>query len=79
MDNAYLGSVDISQKKARTVTLFNGLFPSNGLLNRSQPMGDLFGIEETNGMYTLHAVLSAALHQLERSSLWLLNSSSFLS
>ncbi|KAK4554161.1 hypothetical protein LTR86_008688 [Recurvomyces mirabilis] len=48
MDNAYLGSVDISMKKAKTVTYFNGLFPSSGLLNRSQPMGDLFGIEETN-------------------------------
>ncbi|EMC99920.1 hypothetical protein BAUCODRAFT_119481 [Baudoinia panamericana UAMH 10762] len=49
MDNAYLGSVDISMKKAKTVTSFNGLFPSYGLLNRSQPGGDLYGIEETNG------------------------------
>lgn len=49
MDNAYLGSVDISTKKARTVTYFNGLFPSYGLLNRSQPGGDLYGIEQTNG------------------------------
>ena len=49
MDNAYLGSVDISIKKAKTVTSFNGLFGSYGLLNRSQPGGDLFGIEETNG------------------------------
>ena len=49
MDNAFLGSIDISQKKARTVTLFNGAFPSYGLLNRSQPGGDLYGIEETNG------------------------------
>lgn len=49
MDNAYLGSVDISMKKAKTVTSFNGLFPSYGLLNRSQPGGDLFGIEQTNG------------------------------
>ena len=49
MDNAYLGSVDISIKKAKTVTYFNGLFPSDGLLNRSQPGGDLFGIEQTNG------------------------------
>lgn len=49
MDNAYLGSVDISMKKAKTVTSFNGLFPSYGLLNRSQPGGDLFAIEETNG------------------------------
>ena len=49
MDNAYLGSVDISRKKAETVTYFNSLFPSYGLLNRSQPTGDLFGIEQTNG------------------------------
>lgn len=49
MDNAYLGSVDISIKKAKTVTSFNGQFPSSGLLTRSQPGGDLFGIEETNG------------------------------
>lgn len=49
MDNAFLGSVDISIKKARTVTYFNGLFPSYGLQNRSQPGGDVFGIEQTNG------------------------------
>ncbi|KAK4626701.1 hypothetical protein CLAFUW4_04169 [Fulvia fulva] len=51
MDNAYLGSVDISQKKAKTVTLFNGLFPSYGLYNRSQPGvgNDLYAIQETNG------------------------------
>ncbi|KAK4918274.1 hypothetical protein LTR49_013973 [Elasticomyces elasticus] len=49
MDNAYLGSVDISMKKAKTVTSFNGQFPSYGLFNRSQPGGDLFGIQETNG------------------------------
>ena len=48
MDNAYLGSVDISIKKAKTVTLFNGLFPSDGLYDRSKPSGDLYGIEETN-------------------------------
>ncbi len=49
MDNAFLGSVDISQKKARTVTYFNGLFPSYGLENRSEPGGDLWAIQETNG------------------------------
>lgn len=50
MDNAYLGSVDISTKKAKTVALFNGLFPSYGLYNRSQPgpMNDLYAIQETN-------------------------------
>ena len=49
MDNAYLGSVYISIKKAKTVTYFNGLFPSYGLLNRSEPGGDLYAIQETNG------------------------------
>ncbi|KAK3708393.1 hypothetical protein LTR37_011489 [Vermiconidia calcicola] len=49
MDNAFLGSVDISIKKAKTVTSFNGLFPSYGLLERAQPGGDVFAIQETNG------------------------------
>ena len=44
MDNAYLGSIDISIKKARTVALFNGNFPSQGLYNASQPGGALFGV-----------------------------------
>jgi len=48
MDNAYIGSIDISQKKARTAVLFNGL-TSAGLYNASQPGGSLYGIEETNG------------------------------
>lgn len=47
-DNAYFGSIDISMKKARTSVLFNGI-PSNALLNRSEPGGDVFGIEMTNG------------------------------
>lgn len=42
MDNAYPGSIDISQKKARTSVLFNGI-PSGGLYNRSLPSGDLYG------------------------------------
>ena len=49
VDNAYPGSIDISQKKARTVALFNGAFPSAGLYNNSQPGMPLYGIEETNG------------------------------
>ncbi|SMY18656.1 unnamed protein product [Zymoseptoria tritici ST99CH_1A5] len=49
MDNAFLASADISIKKAKTVTLFNGLFPSSGIYNRSQPGGDLWSIVETNG------------------------------
>lgn len=49
MDNAYLGSIDIAIKKAKTVTWFNGLQPSHGLLSRTQPGGDLFAIDQTNG------------------------------
>ncbi|KAK6415677.1 hypothetical protein LTR95_017555 [Oleoguttula sp. CCFEE 5521] len=51
MDNSYVGSIDISQKKAKTVAEFNGLFQSSGLYNRSQPLpgSDLYGIEQTNG------------------------------
>lgn len=49
MDNAYGGSIDISQKKAKTVTYFNGLMPSDGLFERAQPGGDVYAIEQTNG------------------------------
>jgi uncharacterized protein GlcG (DUF336 family) len=34
MDNAFLGSIDVSIKKAKTSVLYNGI-PSNALLNRS--------------------------------------------
>jgi len=49
MDNAYVGSIDISMKKAEAVTLFNGLFPNYALLTQSEPGGDLYAIQETNG------------------------------
>ncbi|KAH6618767.1 hypothetical protein C7974DRAFT_36858 [Boeremia exigua] len=48
MDNAYIGSIDISQKKARTAVLFNGL-SSAGLYDASQPGAALYAIEQTNG------------------------------
>ena len=48
MDNAYPGSIDISQKKARTAVLFNGL-TSATLGVAALPGGGLYGIEETNG------------------------------
>jgi uncharacterized protein GlcG (DUF336 family) len=48
MDNAFIGSIDISQKKARTAVVFNGV-PSAGLYNASQPGGALYAIEQTNG------------------------------
>lgn len=49
VDNAYPGSIDIAQKKARTVALFNGAFSTAGLYNSSQPGAPLYAIEETNG------------------------------
>lgn len=48
MDNAYPGSIDISQKKARTSVLFNGI-TSDSLLNASFSGGGLYAIQETNG------------------------------
>ncbi len=49
-DNAFPGSIDISQRKARTVSLFNGAFTTQALYNSSQPGQPLYGIEETNGV-----------------------------
>ena len=48
-DNAFPGSIDISQRKAKTVTLFNGAYTSQALYNSSQPGMPLYGIQETNG------------------------------
>ncbi|CAI6335669.1 unnamed protein product [Periconia digitata] len=48
MDNAYIGSIDISMKKARTSVLFNG-GPSAAYYDAVQPGGDLFGVDRTNG------------------------------
>ncbi|KAI9742112.1 MAG: hypothetical protein M1834_000502 [Cirrosporium novae-zelandiae] len=48
MDNAFLGSIDISIKKAKTVSLFNGGFSTAALYNKTQPGGSLYGIEDTN-------------------------------
>ena len=52
MDNAFLGSVDISIKKAEASVLFNGI-PNYALYTRAQPGGDLYGIEETNDVIVL--------------------------
>lgn len=47
-DNAFIGSIDLSMKKARTAVLFNGL--STELISQqAQPGQPLYGIEETNG------------------------------
>ncbi|HWK99772.1 MAG TPA: heme-binding protein [Parapedobacter sp.] len=47
MDNAWLGSIDISQKKARTARYFN--MPTGEIGNLSQPGGSLYNIEHSNG------------------------------
>lgn len=47
MDDAWLGSIDISQKKARTARYFNMQTGEIGKL--SQPGGPLYNIEHSNG------------------------------
>ena len=48
MDNAYLGSIDLSQKKAKTSVLFNGL-SSGDLYAAVQPGAPLYSAENSNG------------------------------
>jgi uncharacterized protein GlcG (DUF336 family) len=48
MDNAFVGSIDISQKKARTAVLFNGM-TSADLYDAVQPGAPLYGVDNTNG------------------------------
>jgi uncharacterized protein GlcG (DUF336 family) len=47
MDYAWLGSIDISQKKARTARYFN--MPTGEIGKLSQPGGSLYNIEHSNG------------------------------
>jgi uncharacterized protein GlcG (DUF336 family) len=47
MDGAWLGSIDISIKKARTARYFD--MPTGSLGELSQPGGPLFNIEVSNG------------------------------
>ena len=47
MDNAWLGSIDIAQKKAKTARYFN--MPSGEIGKLSQPGGSLYNIEHSNG------------------------------
>ena len=47
MDGAWLGSIDIAIKKARTARFFN--FPTGALGELSQPGGPLYQIEVSNG------------------------------
>jgi uncharacterized protein GlcG (DUF336 family) len=46
MDNAWLGSIDIAIKKARTARFFN--MNSGDIGGLSQPGGPLYGIEHSN-------------------------------
>lgn len=47
MDGAWLGSIDISAKKARTARFFD--MESGAIGNLSQPGGPLYNIEVSNG------------------------------
>ena len=47
MDDAWIGSIDISIKKARTARFFN--MPTGAIGELSQPGGPLFNIEHSNG------------------------------
>ena len=47
MDGAWLGSVDIAIKKARTARFFD--MPTGDLGQASQPGGSLYNIEHSNG------------------------------
>lgn len=47
MDDAWLGSIDISQKKARTARYFN--MDTGAIGQLSQPGGALYNIEHSNG------------------------------
>jgi len=48
MDGAVLASIDVAQRKARTVSMFNGRFRSGDLFNATSPGGALYGIQHTN-------------------------------
>ena len=47
MDGAWLGSIDIAQKKARTARWFD--MPTGNFGGLSQPGGSLYNIEHSNG------------------------------
>ncbi len=47
MDGAWIGSIDIAQKKARTARCFD--MPTGKIGELSQPGGSLYNIEHSNG------------------------------
>src|ERR1700730_488380 len=56
MDDAWVGSIDIAIKKAKTAVFFG--MPTGQIGKLSQPGGSLFGIEHTNeGMITFSSGL----------------------
>lgn len=66
MDGAFLGSIDISQKKAVTARRFNMSSAELGAL--AQPGKELFGIEATNGGWPFRR--RRALKRQERRHHW---------
>jgi len=48
MDGAVLVSIEVAQKKARTVAMFGGRYKSGDLYNATAPGGALYGIQQTN-------------------------------
>jgi len=48
MDGALLVSIDVAQKKAKTVSMFGGKFRSGDLYNMTSPGGALYGMQQTN-------------------------------
>ena len=53
MDDAFLGSIDIAERKARTARYFN--MSTRALGKAAQPGQPLYGIEATNGGLTIFA------------------------
>jgi uncharacterized protein GlcG (DUF336 family) len=48
MDGAVLASIDVSQRKARTVSMFGGKFRTADLQNATAPGGPVYGLQHTN-------------------------------
>ncbi|OAM31244.1 MULTISPECIES: heme-binding protein [Eikenella] len=53
MDDAFIGSIDVATRKARTARYFN--MSTRDLGKASQPGGELYGIEVTNGGLVIFA------------------------
>ncbi|KAF2673479.1 DUF336-domain-containing protein [Microthyrium microscopicum] len=48
MDGAVLVSIDVAQRKARTVAMFGGKYRTGDLYNATAPGGPLYGMQLTN-------------------------------